>query len=221
MTVSSRIRSVLLGAGVVLLATMGISSPAFAHDALEGSDPATGASVEVAPAQVTLTFTAELMPDGAEAQVFASADPVAASQAGEKDWAAGPAVVDGMNLIIPLQEGMPIGTYSVNWRVVSSDGHAISTSSADVISFTVTRGAPAVDPVETPSATPSASASAAPTAAPTAAPSAAPDATPSPDSTANAEELPGLSPVVIWTLVIGGVILLGVLAIIVRVARKS
>ena len=87
MSASSRFRSVFVGAAVVLLATLGFASPAAAHDALSGSDPATGTSVEVAPAQITLNFTADLMPDGAEAQVFASTDPVAASQAGEQDWA--------------------------------------------------------------------------------------------------------------------------------------
>ena len=212
MSASSRFRSVFVGAAVVLLATLGFASPAAAHDALSGSDPATGTSVEVAPAQITLTFTADLMPDGAEAQVFASADPVAASQAGERDWAAGDAVVDGMSLIIPLQEGLPVGTYAVNWRVVSSDGHAISTSSAEIISFTVTQGVPAVDPVPTAEPTPEA------TTAPAA--TATPDATPSPEATTGADELPGVSPIVIWALVIGGVILVALLAVIIRFARR-
>lgn len=212
MSVASRVRSALVGTAVVLLATLGFASPASAHDALESSDPVSGSSVEVAPAQITLNFTAELMPDGAEAEVFAATDPVAASEAGETDWSAGDAVVDGMSLIIPLQEGLPVGTYSVNWRVVSSDGHAISTSSADIISFTVTKGVPMVDPVESPSPTPSAT--------PTEEATATPAATPSPEATADAEELPGLSPVVIWALVIGGFILLALLAVIVRFSRR-
>ena len=211
MSVSSRLRLVLVGTAVALLATVGLAAPASAHDALDGSDPATGASVEVAPTQITLTFTADLMPDGAEAQVFASTDPVAASQAGETDWSAGAAVVDGASLVVPLRDDMPAGTYSVNWRVVSSDGHAISTSSAEIVSFTVTQGAAAT---ETPSATPSATPAATP----------APQATASADATAEptgaTDEMPGLSPMVIWALVIGGVILLALLAVIVRLTRK-
>lgn len=211
MSVASRVRSGVLGAAVVLLATLGFASPAAAHDALESSDPVTGSSVEVAPAQITLNFTAELMADGAEAQVFASTDPVAASQANETDWSAGDAIVDGMSLIIPLQDGLPVGTYSVNWRVVSSDGHAISTSSAEVISFTVTKGVPVDAPIETPTAAPSIEPSAPATVTPDVTATDAPSA---------AEELPGLSPMVIGALVVGGIILLALLYIIIRVTRK-
>ena len=213
MSVSSRLRSVLVGSAVVLFATLGIAAPASAHDALDGSDPAPGSSVEVAPAQVNLSFTAELMPDGAEAQVFEGADPVAASQAGATDWSAGAAVVDGTSLIIPLQEAMPAGTYSVNWRVVSSDGHAISTSSAAIVSFTVTTGSvPEPSAEQTPSASPEPSATATADVAPT------PAAT---DDSSAADALPGVSPLVIGALVIGGAILLALLAVIIRVARKS
>lgn len=211
MPVRHRLRTLVLGVALATAAVFGIAAPASAHDALTGSEPASGATVSADLTQVTLQFSADLMADGAEAHVYQGADPKVAADAGATDWVSGAVAIDGPNLVVPLTEGLEPGTYSVNWRVVSSDGHAISTSSAEIVSFTVTQGAAATEtPAVTPSATPAV------TPAPQA--TASVDATPEP--TGATDEMPGLSPMVIWALVIGGVILLALLAVIVRLTRK-
>jgi methionine-rich copper-binding protein CopC len=103
-------------AGALVLAP----SPASAHDDLLGSDPEAGVVLESAPAQVELRYSAEPL-DGPGSTIVRVVDPEGAEvQEGE------PEVVD--NAVIQAIETDPAvsGTYTVTWRVVSSDGHAIS-----------------------------------------------------------------------------------------------
>lgn len=223
MSVVRKVRSAGIGIALAAVALLGFATPAAAHDALIGSDPETGASVEVAPGQVTLTFSADLMADGAEAHVYAGSDPASAAASGAQDWAAGPAAVDGATLVIPLAEAVPAGEYSVNWRVVSSDGHPISTSDAPIISFTVTTGAATEAPAsEAPvSETPAADAEAAPAVPGTDTVPVSPSPSVEPVAPTPATSDEPLSPVVVWTIVIGGVVVLALVGFIVKIGRKK
>lgn len=109
----------LLGALTALLVVLGTllpAGPAVAHDQLLASDPADGAVLEQAPAAVVLTFNADQLPVGAAVVVR---DPSGADRADGAPSVSGPTVTQ------VLQAGLPAGSYAVQWRSVSGDGHPI------------------------------------------------------------------------------------------------
>ncbi|RZS31256.1 hypothetical protein EV193_115135 [Herbihabitans rhizosphaerae] len=163
----------------------GVSQGA-AHNVLTSSSPAADETVAAAPSRVTLTFNgpvenrlaeiAVLGPDGARGE-------------------AGKAVVEGAVVSAPLRPLAAPGKYTVNYRIVSGDGHPVS----GTLAFTLAGGAP-VAPV-----------AAAPAAAPVPAP--APQAAP-------AAEQPADSGVPLWVWLAGaGVLLIAGLFVAFRVAR--
>lgn len=111
----------LLGAGLTF------ASPAWAHSELTSSSPASGESLEQAPAQVTLTFSDAVIGNFTEVVVQAGAGaPVEAPAATSKD-----------NIVTqPLPTGLAKGEYVVRYRVISADSHPISGD----VRFTVTVG---------------------------------------------------------------------------------
>jgi methionine-rich copper-binding protein CopC len=172
----------LLAAFLVLLSPLSAS----AHDALVSSSPAADESVEVVPAELTLTFSAKLIGgEGATEVVVTDPDGNSVTD--------GPATVDGAIVTQPLQGSGPAGAYHVIWEVVSSDGHPTSGE----YSFTVTTGDGAA--TDGPSTAPT---TAAPTTEQTAAP--APSDTP---ATADADSGPGAS-AWIWGISIGGILVI-------------
>lgn len=141
MSFSLRARTGALAASVAAatVALALVAAPAWAHDELIASSPQQNEQLTTAPADVELTFSAEIMQMGAA---------VIVADAQENDWVAGDIQIDFDTLTVPLEEGMPNGAYEVRWRVVSSDGHPIS----GLIPFTVDDPAAAPTPTVTPSA---------------------------------------------------------------------
>ncbi len=92
------------------------ATPVSAHDELESSAPADGATLETAPAEVVLTFTGDIATIGAQMVVTGPAGEV-----GD-----GEVVVDGREARQALTAELPAGDYTVVWRVTSGDGHPIS-----------------------------------------------------------------------------------------------
>ncbi|MFF7980155.1 copper resistance CopC/CopD family protein [Streptomyces sp. NPDC007901] len=140
-TVRSLIALVALLAGILL----GTASPASAHATLTASDPRDGAVLKTAPKQVTATFdeSVALVEDSLRV-VDPDGRPVTA---GRPQHAGGRGNTDQVN----LTGGLGQGTYTVSWRVVSADSHAVSgafTFSVGKPSATraTTTAAPAVDP---------------------------------------------------------------------------
>lgn len=147
-----RALAVLLAAVAVPVLGLAVAQPASAHDRLLSSDPADGASVDEAPAQITLVFSADVLAAGAQVAVTTPDGTVPAD-----------VTVDGDEAVAALPDDLPGGDWDVAWRVVSSDGHPIEGD----LSFTVA-AAPA-SPSPSPSATAS-SGSPSPTTSPTASP---------------------------------------------------
>lgn len=111
----ARITTALLA----LLAALGLATtavPAAAHDQLLSSVPADGETLTAAPAELGLTFNAELAAIGS-AVLVAAPDGT--------DVSAGEPVTAGTQVTVPLAGGLVAGTYQVTWRVTSSDGHPI------------------------------------------------------------------------------------------------
>jgi hypothetical protein len=127
----------LLATSALLLGVVAPGTPASAHDSLAGSSPADGATVDVAPASVDLSFTQPPLAIGSQVQVTGPDGGVVN---------AGDLVLSDTTASQPLAPDLPAGAYRVAWRVTSSDGHPISGE----LSFTVAGTAAPADPTPTP-----------------------------------------------------------------------
>jgi copper resistance protein C len=122
---AGRRRSLRRGLGGVsaaaLLALSGATvtaAPALAHDQLLSTTPEAGATVTAAPAELSLTFSGNLITGQGIRNLVTVTD-----EAGHQ-WQDGAAQVSGSELTSALCEGMPNGDYDVAYRVVYSDGHS-------------------------------------------------------------------------------------------------
>lgn len=165
----SPVLAVIFAFVVAISVFASVAPAAQAHDALATSDPAPDAVLDVAPTQIALTFTGNILGD-------AGANAIAVTDAAGAAVHTGDLVVDGAVVTQPLSPGLENGTFHVVWRVVSSDGHPISGEYTFELN----------DPNATPSAAPSTSAT--PSAEPTASASAEPSAEPTESAT---NEQPG------------------------------
>ncbi|MEJ1198372.1 MULTISPECIES: copper resistance protein CopC [unclassified Streptomyces] len=117
-TIAPRVRTLvllLLAAACALLAGAG---PASAHAALTGSDPGQGTVVDKAPAQVSLTFSESVSMDDDSLRVL---DPK-----GERVDDGRPSGTGGTKYTVKLHAGLPDGTYTVTYQVVSADSHPVA-----------------------------------------------------------------------------------------------
>ncbi|MFD7277269.1 copper resistance CopC/CopD family protein [Streptomyces sp. NPDC059862] len=117
-TIAPRVRSLVL----LLLAAVGLflsgAAPASAHAALTGSDPQQGAVVDKAPAQVSLTFSEPVSLSDGSLRVL---DPK-----GKRADTGAASNVSGTTYAVKLHSGLPDGTYTVTYQVVSADSHPVS-----------------------------------------------------------------------------------------------
>lgn len=167
--------ALLLG---LLLSVVGAPAAA-AHDTIESSNPADGATVATVPASVTLTFDEQPQDFSPVIQVTGP-DGV--------DWADGTPTVSGTDVSVPVKAGAPAGAYQVAYRIVSSDGHPVTGE------LTFTAEAAAAGAAATPSSAPSASTSASSTPTSSSAPASSSVATSTPGSSAAASSAALVSP---------------------------
>ncbi|GMA32599.1 copper resistance CopC family protein [Litorihabitans aurantiacus] len=111
-----------------------LAAPASAHDSLISSSPADGEALTAAPADLTLTYSAEIAQIGADVVVTDTAGTVVSQEL----------TVAGTDVVVPLAQDLTAGAYSVAWRVTSSDGHPIDGM------FTFTLDLPAESPTAEP-----------------------------------------------------------------------
>lgn len=101
-----------------LAAMVILAAPALAHDRLVGSTPADGAEILQGEARtITLEFSAEPLKLGNEVRAKDSAGTVLFE---------GEPQVDGHEVRVELEQLPAPGDMTLEWRVVSSDGHPIS-----------------------------------------------------------------------------------------------
>ncbi|MFH8416936.1 copper resistance CopC/CopD family protein [Streptomyces collinus] len=118
LTIAPRVRALvllLLAAACALLAAAG---PASAHAAVTGSDPGQGAVVDKAPARISLTFSEQVAMSDDSLRVL---DPE-----GKRVDTGKPSNVSGTTYAVPLHSGLPDGTYTVAYQVVSADSHPVA-----------------------------------------------------------------------------------------------
>lgn len=99
---------------VLALAGAGVAS---AHAVRLSTDPAQDSSVGAGPARVSATFNERLQTDFAAMTVIGPDGNL---------WSDGSAEIDGAVASIALRPLGPVGTYTVNYRVTSADGHVVS-----------------------------------------------------------------------------------------------
>ncbi|OBF49320.1 copper resistance protein CopC [Mycobacterium sp. 852002-50816_SCH5313054-b] len=108
----------LLLAAMMSTATM-TAQPACAHAARVSTDPADHAALASGPDRVSATFNERL-------QTAFAAMTVVGPDANV--WSTGEPTVQGAIVAIGLRPLGPAGTYTVNYRVTSADGHVVSGS---------------------------------------------------------------------------------------------
>ncbi|MFD1212272.1 copper resistance protein CopC [Arthrobacter sp. GCM10027362] len=141
----------LLAAAAVLVP----SGAAQAHDELVSSTPADGAALKAMPSELVLNFSNVPIALGSVVRIQDSAG---------TDWADGSVQIVDRTATQRIKPGAPAGKYSVLWRVVSSDSHAIDGK----LSFTVAGGGQAAaspepsvgrpEPIDTATGSPAAAA---------------------------------------------------------------
>jgi methionine-rich copper-binding protein CopC len=132
------VKRAALGTLVLTLVTLlvALAPAAQAHTGLVSSDPADGAVLASAPANVVLVFDEAML----EAAVTISdADGTVVSSPNS--------TVADATVTVPWPGGLPDGSYAVNYRVVSTDGHPVDGAIALAFGVGVTLD-PAVRPVQ-------------------------------------------------------------------------
>ncbi|MDO5618632.1 copper resistance CopC family protein [Kocuria sp.] len=188
-----RARLARLAAAVATAGLVALPGPVWAHDTLVSSNPGDGARVTQAPTEVELTYSADLLDVGTQVRVTDSQG---------ADVTDGEPQVSGTTV---TQDITPAQTedesYTVVWRVVSSDGHPIEgTFSYDVGAGSTGEGTSPAGATATPTAESEATGETL--------------ATPDSTTTQDADGAP------VWLFVVGGVVLaLLVLGAVVLVRR--
>ncbi len=117
----------MAGLFLVVLGWLCGSQVASAHAELVATDPPAGTHFDQAPTEIVLTFSEPVgIVDGGTTLYPGDDTPIALEPQ-----------PNGATITIPLDAGLPDGTWTVQWRVISSDGHPI----AGTLSFTVGDGA--------------------------------------------------------------------------------
>ena len=113
---STRIKVIAVGM-LAMLATMLGMGTASAHSAVVGSNPENGASIQVAPDTVSVTFNealqaqfAALTVTGPDGNLWTKSDPS----------------VEGPTVSADLGDLGPTGVYTIAYRVTSADGHPVN-----------------------------------------------------------------------------------------------
>ena len=96
-----------------------LARPMPAHAELLSITPANGEIVDTAPDAVVITYSEPVSLTGGSARVLNDDAEVVSAQA---------SVRDGV-VTIPLDSGLPNGTYTVTWRVISADSHPVGGAS--------------------------------------------------------------------------------------------
>lgn len=116
-------------AGALALAP---ASAASAHDYLVDSSPAAGSTVSTPLHSVSLTFddiVLDLSGNGTSSIVQ-----VTGPDAATRHFETACASTEGRVVTVPVALGAP-GTYTVEWQIVSADGHTVSSQSSKSLQF--------------------------------------------------------------------------------------
>ncbi len=113
-------RLAVVACAVALMLSAMLNAPAaFAHAVRISADPPNNAVLATGPDRVSATFNERLQTTFAAMTVIGP---------DAKVWSTGDPTVQGAVVSIGLRPLGPAGTYTVNYRVTSADGHVVSGS---------------------------------------------------------------------------------------------
>ena len=101
--------------GLLAAGTVALAPSAYAHDSLISTNPKSGSSLSQAPSSIEMTYSANIMKVGNQ---------VAITAPNGNQTTATP-TTNGTKVSVPFKASGN-GSYTVTWRVTSSDGHPIS-----------------------------------------------------------------------------------------------
>ncbi|OWA11262.1 hypothetical protein B9W68_15700 [Streptomyces sp. CS227] len=127
----ARLLPVLLAVLLAGLAVLAGAGSAGAHAALTGSDPQQDSVVEQAPKEVSLTFSEQIAVDEDAIRVLDPAGNRVDTEETPRSLGSG-----GAQYAVKLRAGLPDGTFTVAYQVVSADSHPVAGA------FTFSIGAP-------------------------------------------------------------------------------
>lgn len=104
-------------AAVLVAIALAAAAPASAHAVRIAADPAVDASLTTGPTHVSATFNEHLQTTFAAMTVVGPDGNL---------WSTGEPRLDGAVVSIDVMPLGPAGTYTVNYRVTSADGHVVS-----------------------------------------------------------------------------------------------
>lgn len=107
---------IAIGLAVPAIATAPVAS---AHAVRTATDPLENAELAGTPPKVSATFNETLQPQFAAMTIVGPDGNL---------WSTGDPKVDGAVISVGVRPLGPTGTYTVNYRVTSADGHAVSGS---------------------------------------------------------------------------------------------
>ena len=126
----------VIATSIAALAFVAMTGVAQAHANLLSSDPASGATLQTPPTQLTLNYSEEPDPQLSQVELLNSSGTTVATGT--------PTLQEHATLVVPITGDMPNGVYTVSWSAVSvDDGH----TTTDSFSFGV--GVKAVGPPTT------------------------------------------------------------------------
>ncbi|WLI76048.1 CopC domain-containing protein YobA [Kosakonia sp. H02] len=102
---------------MALVASLFITPAALAHAHLKGQYPAADANVDAAPQALTLNFSEGIEPAFSGIQVTDARKQIIKTGVVKRNEK------DNRQMIVPLEQPLTSGKYTVSWHVVSVDGH--------------------------------------------------------------------------------------------------
>jgi methionine-rich copper-binding protein CopC len=112
------VATVVLAMSLIVMAVAGAGAAA-AHATRVATDPVENSELSQAPQKVSATFNEVLQPQFAAMTVVGPDGNL---------WSTGDPKVDGAVVSVGVRPLGPSGTYTVNYRVTSADGHVVSGS---------------------------------------------------------------------------------------------
>jgi copper transport protein len=113
------IRLLVAALVAVCVVTLGLASPALAHNAITGSDPADGGTVTTGRASLVLSFQQPVPLASASVEFI---DPVSGTRTPATALGHGTTTRD----VVVGVPALPSGTVTARWRLVGDDGHVVS-----------------------------------------------------------------------------------------------
>lgn len=102
---------------LALFGSFFIATSANAHADVVSTSPTDGSDVDIAPAQISITFSEPVLEEGTA---------IVLNQADGTEIPVGPVTLDGSTISVISPADLAAGEYKVTWRAAADDGHVLT-----------------------------------------------------------------------------------------------